>query len=119
MRNLLFMAALAVAALILAPSAVAGEGHDHGDASKEVIVSGKILCAKCTLKKEDATACQDVLVVEQGGQSTEFYIVKNDVSEKFGHTCKGDKPVVATGTVAEKDGKTWLTATKMEAPQKG
>jgi hypothetical protein len=119
MRKMLFMAALAVAALILVPMAVAGEGHDHGAAGKEVTVTGKILCAKCTLKKADAKGCQDVLVADEGGKSVEYYLTKNDVAEKYGHVCQGEKAVVATGTVMEKDGKTWLTATKMEAPTKG
>lgn len=119
MRKMLFMAALAVAALILVPTAVAGEGHDHGSHGKEVTVEGKILCAKCTLKKADATGCQDVLVVEHGGKTMEYYVAKNEVAEKYGHVCQGEKPVVATGTVMEKDGKTWITASKMEAPKKG
>ena len=118
MRNLLWIAAIA-AVLGLALPSLAGEGHDHGAAGKEVTVTGKILCAKCTLKKADAAGCQDVLVVEQDGKTTEYYVTKNEVAEKYGHVCKGDKPVVATGTVMEKDGKTWLTASKMEAPKQG
>lgn len=113
MRKMFFMAALAAAALVLAPFAFAG------DAEKEVTVTGKILCAKCTLKKADAKGCQDVLVADEGGKTVEYYLTKNEVAEKFGHVCQGEKAVTATGTVAEKDGKTWLTATKMEAPKKG
>jgi hypothetical protein len=55
-----------------------------------VTVSGKITCAKCTLKKADAKSCQDVLVVA------------------------GEKGATVTGTVTEKDGKKWLTPSKME-----
>jgi hypothetical protein len=35
--------------------------------------------------------------------------------EKFGHGCKGEKAATVTGAVAEKDGKMWLTAKKIDA----
>jgi hypothetical protein len=78
-----------------------------------VTLSGTVSCAKCTLKKADAKDCQDVLVVT-GSQAGEYYLVKNAVSEKLGHVCKGSKAVSATGVVSEKDGKKWLAATKLE-----
>lgn len=77
-------------------------------------LSGTVVCAKCSLKKADAKECQDVLVVKNGETSTEYYIAKNPVSEKFGHVCSGKKPATVTGAVSEKDGKKWITATKME-----
>ncbi len=82
----------------------------------DTTLTGSVMCAKCTLKKADAKECQDVLVVKdaKGGAAKEYYIAKNDVSEKFGHVCTGEKPATVTGAVAEKDGKTWITATKME-----
>lgn len=101
----LFAAALAlVVGLVAAPAAV-----------EETTLSGKIMCAKCTLKKADAKECQDVLVVKGDGEATtEYYIVKNEVAEKFGHTCTGEKPATVTGTVSEKDGKKWIAATKID-----
>jgi hypothetical protein len=82
-------------------------------------VSGRLMCAKCTLKKADAKECQDVLVVKgDAGKTTEYYITKNAVAEKFGHTCMGEKAVTVTGTVSEKDGKTWIEATKIDEVQK-
>ncbi len=85
-------------------------------ADPAVTLTGTVSCAKCTLKKADATACQDVLVVT-GPQAGEYYIAKNDVSEKFGHLCQGSRKAIASGTVTEKDGKKWLTATMMELVQ--
>jgi hypothetical protein len=76
--------------------------------------TGKVMCAKCTLKKADATKCQDVLVVKDGDKTTEYYVEKNAVAEKFGHVCKDDKSAVVTGSVTEKDGKKWIAPSTME-----
>jgi hypothetical protein len=86
-------------------------------AAEEKTMSGKIMCAKCALKKADATKCQDVLVVKDGDKTAEYYVVKNAVAEKFGHVCRDDKAAVVTGTVSQKDGKSWIEATKIEAPK--
>ena len=88
-----------------------------GEETKTVTVTGKVVCAKCILKKADAKECQNVLVAEVNGKSVEYYIADNKLSEEFGHTCMGEKPVIATGTVSEKDGKTWITPTKMDQPK--
>jgi hypothetical protein len=80
-------------------------------AADETTVSGNVVCAKCNLKKADATKCQNVIVSSDG---TEYYVAKNDVSEKFGHVCKGEKAATVTGTVTEKDGKKWIEPSKME-----
>ena len=88
-----------------------------GEAAKTVTVTGKIVCAKCSLQKDDAKECQNVIVADVDGKSVEYYLAKNALSEEFGHVCKGEKAVVATGTVSEKDGKTWLTPTKMDQPK--
>jgi len=81
-------------------------------------LTGNIMCAKCTLKKADAKECQDVLVVKNGDKTSEYYVEKNDVAKAFGHVCKDEKPAVVTGKVTEKDGKMWITASKMEQPKK-
>jgi hypothetical protein len=91
----------------------AGAGED----AKIVTVTGKIVCAKCSLQKDDAKQCQNVIVADLGGKSVEYYLVKNKLAEEFGHVCKGEKNVVATGTVSEKDGKTWIDATKLDQPE--
>jgi hypothetical protein len=100
-----------VAVMALAGFAVAG------DTATTVTVTGKVVCAKCSLHKDDAKECQNVLVTEVDGKTVEYYLAKNAVTEDFGHVCKAEKQVIATGTVTEKDGKTWINATKMEQPK--
>ena len=102
--------------IVLAAAATLAGFAFAGDAGKTVTVTGKIVCAKCSLKKADAKECQNVIVADDNGKTVEYYLAKNAVAEEFGHTCKGEKNVVATGTVSEKDGKTWITPTKMEQP---
>jgi hypothetical protein len=105
------IAKLSIALALLAGYAVTA-------AAAEETISGKLMCAKCTLKKADATQCQDVLVAQDSaGKATEYYVEKNDVAKAYGHTCKGEKPAVVTGTVSEKDGKKWIAASKMEPPK--
>ncbi len=84
-------------------------------AAEEMTVSGAVMCAKCTLKKADASKCQNVLVVKDGDKTTEYYVESNAVAQKFGHVCTGEKTATVTGTVTEKDGKKWIAPSKMEA----
>ncbi len=85
-------------------------------AADETTLQGNVVCAKCNLKKADAKACQDVLVVADGANAGEYYIAKNAVSEKYGHVCSGQKAAVVTGQVSEKDGKKWIAPSKMDVP---
>ena len=39
-----------------------------------------------------------MLVTEKDGKTVQYYLAKNSVTEEFGHVCKGEKQVVATGT---------------------
>jgi len=87
-----------------------------GDEAKSVTLKGKIGCAKCVLSLDETEKCQSVLVVEEKeAQATYYYLVKTDVTEEYDHACEGYKGAVVTGTVEEKDGKTWLTATNIAA----
>lgn len=105
---------LARLALALALTAGLAAAALAGD---DVTLTGKVMCAKCQLKKADAKACQDVLVVADAQGNQEYYITKNAVAEKFGHVCKSTKPAKVTGTVSEQDGKKWLTPTAMAEVQ--
>jgi hypothetical protein len=79
------------------------------------VFKGTLACAKCALKKADAHECQDVLLVEDGkGTTAEYYITKNEVAEKSGEACTLKIPATVTGAVSQKDGKTWLTPSKIE-----
>jgi Family of unknown function (DUF6370) len=92
-----------VAAVVLGLSGVAAAADDVKT------LTGKVVCGKCSLKKE--AGCQNVFVAEDGA---EYYLSKTEAADKFGHVCKGEKTAKATGTVTEKDGKKWLTASAME-----
>jgi hypothetical protein len=84
-------------------------------ASDEMTVAGNVMCAKCSLKKDGFTKCQDVLVVkDSAGAVSEYYIEKNEVAKKFGHVCESEKAATVTGIVSEKDGLKWIAPSKME-----
>ena len=83
---------------------------------KKVTLKGDLVCAQCALKEKDAKECANVLVVKEGDKETRYYLVHNDASKKFdSKTCGGGKTAVTiTGSVADKDGKKVLTATKID-----
>lgn len=81
------------------------------------VFEGTLVCAKCYLKKPDAKECQDVLLVAKpDGEKAEYYITKNEVAQKAGEACTTAVKARVTGTVSEKDGRTWLTPSKIEKP---
>jgi hypothetical protein len=83
-------------------------------AAAETTLTGSVMCAKCTLKKADAAKCQDVLVVKgENGATTEYYIAKNAAADEAGHACSKEYKATVTGEVTEKDGKQWVTASKI------
>jgi hypothetical protein len=92
-----------------------------GEETETITLEGKVVCALCTLKEEGLKECQNVLQVEPGEEGAEpafYYIAKNDVGDKLGTVCKDSKHAKITGTVAEKDGKKWITASKIEPLEK-
>lgn len=79
----------------------------------ETTLKGTLVCAKCKLKKSEK--CQDVLLVaDDQGATTEYYVTKNEAAEKAGHQCTSEAKATITGEVTEKDGKKWVAASKIE-----
>ena len=95
-------------------AAVSGFALAAGPAA--VTLDGKIVCAKCNLKKADAKVCQNVLIVTGAdGKDVEYYVEANEAGSKFGDVCTAVKKVTVTGTVSEKDGRKWIAASKIES----
>lgn len=87
--------------------------------SKEVTLKGTMTCAMCDLK--ETTHCQSVLQVKDGDKTTNYYLTDNALSKDTHQAvCKAAKEGVSiTGVVSEKDGKQWITASKIEGlPEK-
>jgi len=81
--------------------------------SKEVTLTGKAVCAKCTLHEGDK--CQTVIQVQQDGKTISYYLTPNDTATAFHkNICSTPEQVTATGTVSEKKGKKMLTVSKIE-----
>ena len=99
---------LLVVGLVFSGMAMAGD-------SKVVTIEGKVMCAKCSLHEEGREACQNVVAVEAKGETTYYYLVASEANEAFGEVCMATPLVRATGTLEEKDGKIFMTATAIEA----
>jgi hypothetical protein len=83
-------------------------------AADDITLKGEMVCAKCYLHKPDAKECQDVLLVKDAkGATTEFYVTKNKVSQDSGEACTQAIPATIVGAVTEKDGRKWITASKI------
>jgi hypothetical protein len=100
-----------ITALILAAAPFGGAFA--GDGADSVTLQGEVMCAMCIMKEDGIQQCQNVLQVSTGDESVNYYLVKNDVAEEFGPACSEGRMAQVTGTVADEDGRIWLTATKM------
>jgi hypothetical protein len=81
--------------------------------SADHTLKGEMVCARCYLNKPDAKECQDVLLVKEKGATIEYYVTKNKVSQDSGEACTQAIPATIVGTVSEKDGRKWITASKI------
>jgi hypothetical protein len=79
----------------------------------ETTLKGELVCARCYLNKPDAKECQDVLLVKDAMGTTEYYVTKNKVSQDSGEACTSAQPATVVGAVSEKDGRKWITASKI------
>lgn len=83
------------------------------DKADETTLKGDMVCARCYLNKPDAKECQDVLLVTDPMGTTEYYVTKNKVSQDSGEACTDKVPATIVGTVSEKDGRKWITPSKI------
>ena len=105
-----------IALVALATVLCLGGAALAGGKGEVVTLKGEVICAKCTLKVEGQSECQNVLrVAKEGAEPALYWIVSNEVSEAVGHVCGGVQPVKLVGTLAEKDGITWITPKEMKA----
>ncbi|SRR5229473_6106480 len=90
----------------------------RADDKREVTLKGEVLCAKCELK--EAKKCQTVIVVKKDGQEITYYFKDKGNKESYHEkVCGGGREeATVTGTVSEKDGKKWITPSKVEYAKK-
>ena len=88
----------------------------QADDKKDVTLKGEVACAKCVLKKSDN--CVATVVVKTGDRE-EIYYFDKESQDKYGKECCSEKRMARiTGTAVEKDGKRWITVTKVEYEKK-
>ncbi len=82
-------------------------------AKKEVTLKGTIMCAKCELG--EAKKCQTVIQVKKDGKEVTYYFKDKGSREEYHEeVCGGGrKEGTVTGVVSEKDGKKWITPSKV------
>jgi hypothetical protein len=102
-----------LAAVLLVAVALVAVGVVKAADAKEVTLTGKIVCGKCTLK--ETADCSNVLIVKDGDKEVKYYIQDKGKPETY-HSCKPDSSKEATvkGKVEVKDGKNLLTATEVK-----
>ncbi len=102
-----------VAGLLLAVAAPQLFAADS--TNKEVTITGKMVCGKCTLHL--TKECQNVVQVMKDDKTVNYFLDNNDVSKSthdpICDTGNSEK-VTVTGTVTEKDGKEMMTPTKID-----
>src|SRR5262249_40520971 len=108
------LALLLVAACVLTLGVRAADKADK----KEVTLKGVIMCAKCELK--EAKKCQTVIQVKEDGKDATYYFDDKGNQEDYheGVCGGGRKEGTVQGTVFEKEGKKWITPTKVEYAKK-
>jgi hypothetical protein len=82
-------------------------------AAKEVTLEGTIQCAKCSLK--ETKTCTTAIVVKEGDKNVTYYFADKGNGESYHeNVCGGGKEAgTVTGKAFKKDGKMWITPTKV------
>ena len=108
------LAAAAVAAGLWAFGAVA-----TAEDKKEVKLTGTLMCGKCSLKA--TSKCSNAFQVKEGDKVVNYFLDDKGNKEEYHEGVCGDgkiEGVTVTGTVSQKDGKKWVTVTKLDLPKK-
>ncbi len=105
-----------VGALALAVAGFLTLGTRASD--QEVTLKGQIMCAKCELHQ--ASKCQTAIVVKQNGKDVTYYFKDKGAREEYHEAvCGGGRQDGSvTGVVSEKNGKKWITPSKVEYVKK-
>jgi hypothetical protein len=111
-----FVAGLLCLGLVAGATADDTKKDDKKAVEKEL--KGSAMCAKCELKDKDFKKCQTVLVVKEDGKEVKYYF--DEASHKKHHSdyCTGKHEVTVKAKVTEKDGKKWLSVSKLEKKDK-
>ncbi|GIW80661.1 MAG: hypothetical protein KatS3mg105_2468 [Gemmatales bacterium] len=82
-----------------------------GQEKKEVVLKGKITCAKCELKL--ANRCSTVVVVKKGDKDVVYYFDEKSHRAHHRAVCQGAKKGSVTGTVTKKGDKYYISVRKI------
>jgi hypothetical protein len=106
----LWMTAIAIVALAAFHSAAA----DKAEPAKQVKLEGTIVCSKCTLK--ETKQCGNAIIVKEDGKDVTYYFIDKGNGEDYhDEVCGGGKKAgTVVGVVSEKDGKKYITPSKVE-----
>ena len=99
---------------------VAGLNAADQKDQKEVTLKGTLMCAKCELKEKDVTKCTTAIQVKEDGKTVTYYLKDKGNAENYHEeVCGGGtKEGTVTGVVSEKDGKKYITPSKVEYAKK-
>jgi hypothetical protein len=81
-------------------------------ARKEVVLKGKITCAKCEL--ELTKKCASVIVVREAGKEVVYFFDPAANKQYHAEICSDSRDGEVTGVVSEKDGKKIVTVSKLK-----
>jgi len=102
------------ASLIVALSVVAwwATGAAAQEKGKEVLLKGKITCAKCEL--ELTKKCASVIVVKEGGKDVVYYFDAAANKKYHAEICSESREGEVTGVISEADGKRIITVNQLK-----